>query len=106
MSKGEGRNVFYHIVLMSFTPDCGPDFFKRAEVYVERVKTECNGVVSYLMKENVASRSDGLTHGIIGVFTSSEAHDAYQVSPVHQEMKAFMTTGMSRIVVPDLDQGR
>jgi hypothetical protein len=97
--------VFYHIVLMSFAPGCGPDFFKRAEAYVERVKTECDGVVSYLMRENLATRSDGLTHGIIGVFTSSSAHDAYQVSPVHQEMKGFMTTGMSRIVVLDLDQG-
>lgn len=97
--------MFYHIVLMSFAPDCGPAFFKRAEAYVERVKAECDGVVSYLMKENVASRNDGLTHGIIGAFASSAAHDAYQVSPVHQEMKAFMTTGMSRIVVLDVDQG-
>ena len=49
--------------------------------------------------------ADGLTHGIVGVFTSSAAHDAYQVSPAHQEMKAFMTTRMARIVVLDTDQG-
>ena len=53
MQKAEAALVFYHIVLMNFAPDCGPAFFEKAEVYVERVKAECDGVVSYLMKQNV-----------------------------------------------------
>jgi quinol monooxygenase YgiN len=97
--------MFHHIVLMSFTKEAGPDFFAQAQRYVARVKAECEGVIGYFMSENVASRGDGLTHGIIGVFKNSAAHDAYQVSPVHQEMKAFMSTRMARIVVLDTDQG-
>lgn len=97
--------MFHHIVLMSFTKEADAAFFAEAQRYVARVKAECEGVVDYFMKANIAARSDGLTHGIVGVFTSSAAHDAYQVSPVHQEMKAFMTARMSRIVVLDTDQG-
>ena len=97
--------MFHHIVLMSFTPAADGAFFVKAQHYVERVKAECDGVADYFLRENLASRSDGLTHGIVGVFTSSAAHDAYQVSPVHQEMKAFMTARMARIVVLDTDQG-
>lgn len=97
--------MFHHIVLMSFTPEADETFFAKAQHYVERVNAECEGVVGYFMSENRASRSDGLTHGIVGTFTSSAAHDAYQVSPVHQEMKAFMATRMARIVVLDTDQG-
>ncbi len=97
--------MFHHIVLMSFDKDVDAVFFARAQDYVERVKAECSGVVDYFMRQNIAARSDGLTHGIVGVFKDSIAHDAYQISPVHQEMKAFMTARMSRIVVLDTDQG-
>ncbi len=97
--------MFHHIVLMSFTPEADAAFFARAQHYVDRIRAECDGVIDYFMRENIAARSDGLTHGIVGVFTSSAAHDAYQVSPAHQEMKAFMTTRMARIVVLDTDQG-
>ena len=97
--------MFHHIVLMSFTPEADAAFFATAQHYVDRIRAECDGVIDYFMRENIASRSDGLTHGIVGVFASSAAHDAYQVSPAHQEMKAFMTTRMARIVVLDTDQG-
>ncbi len=97
--------MFHHILLMSFAPDAGPDFFATAQGYVARIKAECSGVEGYFLSENLASRSDGLTHGIVGVFASSVAHDAYQASPVHQEMKAFMATKMVRVVVLDTEQG-
>ena len=97
--------MFHHIVLMSFNSDADAAFFAKAQDYVERVKAECSGVVDYFMRRNIAARSDGLTHGIVGVFKDSIAHDAYQISPVHQEMKAFMTARMARIVVLDTDEG-
>lgn len=97
--------MFHHIVLMSFSSEADAAFFAKAEGYVGRIKRECKDVVSYFMAPNIASRSDGLTHGIVGIFKSSAAHDAYQVSPAHQEMKAFMSTLMTRIVVLDTDQG-
>jgi hypothetical protein len=100
---GLGGRMFHHILLMSFAPDTGPEFFARAREYGARIKAECEGVRSYFLAENLAGRSDGLTHGIIAVFDTSAAHDAYQTSPVHQEMKAFMATRMERVVVLDVE---
>lgn len=97
--------MFHHILLMGFLPDTGPEFFARAQEYVERIKAECDGVRSYFLAENKAGRSDGLTHGIVASFDSSAAHDAYQVSAIHQEMKAFMATRMARVIVLDTEQG-
>lgn len=95
--------MFHHIVLMSFNDKADAAFFTEAQRYVDRVRAECKDVVDYFMRENIASRGDQRGHGIVGVFKSSAAHDAYQISPVHQEMKAFMTARMARIVVLDTD---
>lgn len=95
--------MYYHIVLMSFTPEADLAFFDRVEHYSRRVRAECADVVTYAMTENVASRSDGLTHAVVAAFRSSQAHDDYQVSPVHVEMKAFMTPQIDRIVVLDAE---
>jgi quinol monooxygenase YgiN len=96
--------MFHHILLMSFEPETGPEFFAKAQQYIARVEAECAGVRSYVLAENRSNRSDGLTHGIVAVFESAAAHDAYQASPVHQEMKAFMTARMARVVVLDFEQ--
>lgn len=97
--------MFYHIVLMRFSAEADEAFFARVEDYVRRIKAECADVVTYFAGANVASRSDGLTHSIVGVFRSSQAHDAYQVSPAHQEMKEFMMRYITRIVVLDTEDG-
>jgi hypothetical protein len=105
MTGLESVRMFHHILLMNFAPDTGPEFFARAQEYIARIKAECEGVQSYFLAENRANRSDGLTHGIVALFDSSAAHDAYQASPIHQEMKAFMATRMARVVVLDTEQG-
>lgn len=93
--------MFYHIVMMAFTPEADQAFFDRVEHYARRVRAECADVVTYAMTTNIASRGDGLTHGVVGAFQSSQAHDDYQVSPAHVEMKAFMSPFIARIVVLD-----
>jgi hypothetical protein len=40
---------------------------------------------------------------VIGVFDSSADHDRYQVSALHQEMKAFMSPHIVDIAVCDFD---
>ncbi|MFC0220026.1 hypothetical protein FHS82_002892 [Pseudochelatococcus lubricantis] len=95
--------MFYHIVLMSFTSEANAAFFDKVEHYVRRVRAECDGLVTYAMAQNGASRSDGLTHGVVATFRSSQAHDAYQVSPAHVEMKTYMSPFISRIVVLDTE---
>jgi hypothetical protein len=58
-------------------------------------------VKGYAFRPNQAGRSDGLTHAVVAAFADSPAHDRYQVSPAHQEMKAYMAGFIERLVVYD-----
>lgn len=93
--------MFQHIVLMRFSPNADARFFARVQDYARRVRSECEGVMSYSFTQNASDRSDGLTHAVIGHFRSSRDHDAYQVSDVHVAMKAEMAPYIDRIVVFD-----
>ncbi|MFY3955023.1 Dabb family protein [Achromobacter xylosoxidans] len=42
-----------------------------------------------------------MTHAVGAAFTDAAAHDRYQVSPAHQEMKAYMADFIERLVVFD-----
>lgn len=93
--------MYMHIVLMEFISDAGPEFFSRVQAYAERIRQECAGVRSYHLGANEAARADGYTHAVASVFTDAAAHDAYQVSPVHVEMKTYMGPFIRRLVVFD-----
>lgn len=98
--------MFYHVVMMRYTPAADAEFHRRVEGYVERVRHECGGLVRYDYGANVASRAKGYDWVVAGVFESSAAHDAYQVSPPHQEMKAYMMPFIADLVVCDMDVPR
>ena len=94
--------MFYHIVLMRLhDPDRA--FHDRVHGYAERVRRELPYVRAYEYCRNEASRAQGFDWAIIAAFDSSADHDRYQVSGVHQEMKAFMTPRIADIVVCDSD---
>lgn len=97
--------MFHHIVAMRFNEDADQAFFDRVEDYCERIRRSGTHVMRYVFRENVASRNDGLTHVILSTFRTSADHDAYQVSPVHLEMKSFMLPRIARIVVCELEDG-
>ncbi len=84
--------MFYHIVMMRFQ-DADRAFHDRVHGYGERIKRELNE----------ASRAKGFDCAIIARFDSSADHDRYQVSDVHQEMKAFMMPRIADLVVCDSD---
>lgn len=96
--------MFHHIVLMKFGERAGPDFHAAVEGFCERVRSGTPRPLRYVYRANIASRSDGLTHGIVAAFGSAVEHDQYQVSDVHQAMKAYMTPFIERIVVCDIDE--
>jgi hypothetical protein len=78
-------------------------FHARVDAYARRMPLEVGGIESYAYGCNVADRGKGYDWAVIGVFESSAAHDAYQVSPLHRELKAFMAPHIAEIVVCDLD---
>lgn len=94
--------MFFHVVMMQLT---GTDdaFLARASHYADRIRRELPYVRHYHFGRNVAARAKGFTWTVIGTFDSAADHDLYQVSAVHQEMKAFMSPHIADIVVCDHD---
>jgi quinol monooxygenase YgiN len=96
--------MFHHVVLMEFTAQADQSFFEKVEEFAERIRRTAANLQCYVFRQNIALRSDGLRYAIVSSFSSSADHDAYQASAVHQEMKAFMTPCIARIVVCDIDE--
>ena len=94
--------MFYHIVMMRLH-DPDRTFHERVHGYAERVRRELPYVRTDEYCRNEASRAQGFDRAIIAAFDSSADHDRYQVSNVHQEMKAFMMPRIADIVVCDSD---
>ncbi len=95
--------MFYHVVMMELSGGAGTEFQQDVERYVLRIREECSGVLQYEYCLNVASRGKSYSHVVLSVFESSEAHDRYQVSPAHQELKALVTPFIVDLVVFDSD---
>lgn len=93
--------MYMHLVMMEFIPDAGPEFFRQVEAYAVRIRQECADVLIYHFGANEAARSDGYTHAVVSAFKDCPAHDTYQVSPAHVEMKTYMGPYIQRLVVFD-----
>jgi len=93
--------MLQHIVMMSYTEAADDAFMVKVASYVDRVRRECAGVVSYAHCLNISDRRKQYTHAIIGAFESHAAQEAYQMSPAHQEMKAYMTPFIEDLVACD-----
>lgn len=96
--------MFHHVVLMKFSERADRAFHAEVERFSALLREGSPRPLRYVYRRNIASRSDGLTHGIVAVFRSAAEHDRYQVSSTHQEMKAYMTPFIERIVVCDIDE--
>lgn len=96
--------MFHHIVLMKYSARADTGFFEKVQSFCERIRVAMPNVVRYVHRPNRAARRDGLDWAIVSTFGSSQDHDAYQVSPLHQEMKEYMTPFIERIVVCDVEE--
>lgn len=94
--------MFHHLVLMRLK-DPDRAFHDRVNGFVERVRRELPYVRAYHYGRNVAGRAQGFDWAVIASFDSSADHDRYQVSPVHQEMKAFILPHVADLVACDYD---
>lgn len=92
--------MFYHVVMMRLKGD-DDAFHARVGEYVRRVRSELSYVRDYRYGRNVAGRAKGYDWVVAATFDTSADHDRYQVSPAHQEMKAYMTPFIDDLVVCD-----
>jgi len=94
--------MFYHAVLMELK-DADASFLARVREYEQRIRIELPYVRDYRFGPNVATRARQFSWAVLGAFSSPVDHDRYQVSDVHQEMKAFMAPHIADLVVCDID---
>jgi hypothetical protein len=95
--------MFYHVVMMTLSKDADAAFHAKVEAFAAEIRKSANGLVAYDYGRNLADRGKGYDWAVVGAFTSSADHDAYQVSDVHQRMKAFMTPVIADLVVCDFE---
>src|SRR5690606_3107459 len=96
--------MFYHTVLMELS-DVDETFLAKVEHYADRIRRELPYVRDYRFAKNCAARAQGYDWVVIGVFDTGSDHDAYQISPAHQEMKAHMKPLIARLIACDFDSG-
>lgn len=94
--------MFHHLVLIRLKGDDAA-FHERVAAYVERIRAELPYVRQYDFVPNKADRAGGYDWAVISAFDSSEDHDRYQVSDVHQEMKAYMTPFIESLIACDAE---
>lgn len=97
--------MFHHIVMMQLT-DANTSFFAQVAEFEARVLAELDYVRVYHFGSNLASRAKHYQWVVIAVFDSAADHERYQVSTVHQQMRAFMMPHIADLVVCDFDSAR
>lgn len=93
--------MFLHIVMMRIDEGVGEPFFEQVNACAERVKAECGGLLMFHFGPNSAERAGGYNYVTSSAFVDEAAHDAYQVSPAHTEMKVLMAPHIESVVVYD-----
>jgi hypothetical protein len=94
--------MFYHAVLMNLS-NTSAEFLSQVDKFAVRVRAELPYVRDYHFGRNVASRAGQFGWTVIAAFDTEADHERYQVSAVHQQMKAFMGPHIAEIVVCDVD---
>lgn len=94
--------MFHHTVLMQLT-GTDAEFLTKVAEYESRILAELDYVRAYHFGSNLASRARHFQWVVIAMFDNAADHDRYQVSAVHQQMKAFMAPHIEDIVVCDFD---
>lgn len=96
--------MFHHVVLMKYSAQADGGFLEKVEDYCRKIRRSSTAVRHYVHLRNEAARRDEFDWAIVSCFDSAQTHDEYQVSPLHQEMKAYMMPFIERIVVCDAEE--
>lgn len=93
--------MFYHVVMLKLTKDADAAFHAKCEAFGAEFRKSAKGLIAYDYGRNLADRSKGYDWAVVAVFETGADHDAYQVSELHQRVKAFMMPMIADLVVCD-----
>lgn len=97
--------MFYHVVLLNLK-GLDPTSLASLHGFASRMRDELPFVQEFYFGVNKASRAAQYGWTVIATFDDEKDHECYQVSDVHQQMKAFLTPFIEDIVVADVEIAR
>jgi heme-degrading monooxygenase HmoA len=97
-----GDQPYFHIIIQRFDDKADESFFRATRSIVERVRRKAPGVLETYFAPNVSAFAAGWSHVRMTKFASRASHEAFQVSPIHEEAVQLMLPRM-RYAVGDLD---
>lgn len=96
--------MFCHSVYFWLRDDLSPTeltTFQDGIDSLRRIETVQHGFIGVPAATDRAIIERGYSHALVLLFADSEAHDAYQVHPVHDAFRRNCATFWSRIVIYD-----
>jgi len=97
--------MFYHVVLLNLK-GLDPASLTNLHGFASRMRVELPFVREFHFGVNKATRSAQYGWTVVASFDNENDHERYQVSDVHQQMKAFLTPFIEDIVVADVETGQ
>lgn len=94
--------MFYHVVLLNLK-GLEASSLARLHDFASRMRSELPYVREFYFGVNKASRRAQYGWTVVATFDNEQDHERYQVSEVHQEMKAFLAPFIEDIVVTDVE---
>lgn len=92
--------MFHHTVMVSFTA-VDAEFLQTVEGYAERIRGTQNDLIEFGFHHNDSSRAGPFRHAFVSRFHDSAAHDRFQTSTLHEELKQLIMPRIAQLVVLD-----
>jgi hypothetical protein len=93
---------YYHVIIKKFTKELPPGYWEKVHEICARIRVEVPGCLEFYQAPNVSGFKKTWTHIHLSKFTSKEAHDAYQVHPLHN-LLVELSVPLMEAVVGDVD---
>lgn len=95
--------MFRHVVLLRFNQPLEQRDYDDIVNSCVVMKKELAGILSLIFVANRSDRAQSYTHAFVADFFDQDAHDRYQQTPIHIQLKKKITKLSSDLVVLDYE---
>lgn len=92
--------MFHHTVMVNFVA-VDAEFLQMVEGYAGRIRGMQDGLIEFGFHHNDSSRAGAFRHAFVSRFRDSAAHDRFQTSALHEELKRLIMPRVAELVVLD-----
>ena len=92
--------MFHHTVMVNFIA-VDAEFLQAVEGCAERIRGAQDGLIEFGFHHNDSSRAGAFRYAFVSRFHDSSAHDRFQTSALHDELKQLIMPRVAGLVVLD-----